>query len=249
MSILSINVYQFNNKFQELIDLVTEIQPDILLTMESNKAWEEALYQLDHQYQHIEKIALENTYGMHFYTKLKVKDLAVHYFVAEDVPSVEVHLQTTGNKDFVFFGVHPPPPSPTEESTAIKKDGELLIIGKRIRKLELPVVVVGDFNSVAWSRITTLFSKTSGLLDSRKGKGFLSTFPANYPLLRCPIDLLFHSDTILVKELKTLSNIGSDHLPLYSEIVLTTRELTDNDRLATSTWVEVNDKIQEAKKS
>ena len=43
--------------------------------------------------------------------------------------SIEAKLKTKDGYEFVFFGVHPPPPSPTEEKTS--KDGDLLSIAKK----------------------------------------------------------------------------------------------------------------------
>ena len=73
ISIISVNVYQFSKDYQQLIDLINEIQPDILLTMESNQAWEDALTVIENDYPNFKKVPLENTYGMHFYSKLKIE--------------------------------------------------------------------------------------------------------------------------------------------------------------------------------
>src|SRR5690606_31342141 len=146
LKMISCNVYQFNNEHHRFIQLVKEEQPDLFITMESNKDWEQAMRELEDDYANHEKITLENTYGMHFYTKLKVIRLQTHYFVADDVPSIEAELETADGIRFLFFGVHPPPPSPTEEENSKERDGDLLSVAKRVRKQKLPVVVTGDFN-------------------------------------------------------------------------------------------------------
>lgn len=217
ISILSVNVYQYNTDHQKLIDIVNSYKPDIFLTLESNQDWENSLSVLDTTYKKIKKIALENTYGMHFYTNLEVVYIKTNYFVADDIPSIEVQLKTKQGEDFVFYGIHPPPASPTEELSSKEKDGELLSVAKKIKKETLPVIITGDFNSVAWSRITKLFTQISGLIDARKGRGFIATFPVKYPLLRVPIDLLFHTQDFKISTLKTLKSIKSDHFPLYIE--------------------------------
>jgi endonuclease/exonuclease/phosphatase (EEP) superfamily protein YafD len=210
-----VNVYQFNNEYQKLITLIKEVQPDIILTMESNQDWDNALIQIEKDYPNFNKVPLENTYGIHFYTRLQVKSVKVNYFIADDLPSIEASLLTNDGISFTFFGVHPPPPSPTEEDTSKERDGELLAVGKRVKETKGPVIVVGDFNNVAWARSSILFRKTSELIDPRIGRGFISTFHANYRLLRFPIDLFFHSTDIFVEDFKTLRTIGSDHLPLF----------------------------------
>jgi endonuclease/exonuclease/phosphatase (EEP) superfamily protein YafD len=215
VSVLSVNVYQFNTQYQRMIDSIRSVNPDILLTMESNQAWEDALTVLEKDYPYHKKIALENTYGMHFYSKLKAHDIKVNYFVADDMPSIEASLETDDHARFTLFGVHPAPPSPTEEANSKERDGELLSVARRVKEVHTPVLVVGDFNNVAWASSSILFRKTSELLDPRIGRGFVSTFHARYKLFRFPIDLFFHSTEIFVEDFRTLPDVGSDHLPLY----------------------------------
>lgn len=231
VSVISVNVYQFNQQYQKLIDLVLEEKPDILLTMESNQAWEDALTAIESEYPTFKKVPLENTYGIHFYTKLEVKSIKVNYFISDDLPSIEASIITDDGYNFTFFGVHPPPPSPTEEDTSKERDGELLALGKRVLETKGPSIVVGDFNNVAWAKSSILFRKTSELIDPRIGRGFVSTYHARYILLRFPIDLFFHSTEIFIQDFKTLRNIGSDHLPLFSRFFINPTEDIQEDEV------------------
>lgn len=233
ISIISVNVYQFNKDYQQLITLINEAQPDILLTMESNQAWEDALTVIENDYPNFKKVPLENTYGIHFYTRLKVENIKVNYFISDDLPSIEASLLTENGERFTFFGVHPPPPSPTEEDTSKERDGELLAVAKAVREVNSPVIVTGDFNNVAWARSSILFRKTSELIDPRIGRGFVATFHAKYRLLRFPIDLFFHSTDIFIQDFKTLRNIGSDHLPLYCSFSINKEEDLQEDEVET----------------
>ncbi len=223
ISILSVNVYQHNQRYEELIKLVREVKPDILLTMETNQAWEDAMTEIESEYPNFKKVPLENTYGIHFYTKLPANSIKANYFVADDLPSIEASL-SIGGETFTFFGIHPPPPSPTEEDNSRERDGELLSVGKKVKETEGPVIVVGDFNNVAWAKSSILFRKTSELIDPRIGRGFVSTYHAKYRLLRFPIDLFFHSSDIYIEDFKTLRNIGSDHLPLFCKFFINQKE-------------------------
>lgn len=214
IKIISCNIYQFNTEYQRFIDLIRKEQPDIFITMESNSDWEHAMRVLEEEYPHQQKVTLENTYGMHFYTKLKVRNIQTHYFVADDLPSIEAELETRDGHRFVFFGVHPPPPSPTEEENSKERDGDLLCVAKKVCDYKLPVLVTGDFNNVAWAKSSILFKKTSRLIDARIGRGVLSTFHAKYWFFRVPLDLLFHSPDIFIDKLFIYPSIGSDHFPI-----------------------------------
>lgn len=220
ISIISANIYQFNKKYGKFHDLIRRHQPDIFITLESNADWEIANRILEKDYPHTQKMTLENTYGMHLYSKIPFDSAEFHFFVADDVPSVEVHFTTYEGQKFVLFGVHPPPPSPTEERTSKERDGDLLALAKKIKEKGLPSLVIGDFNTVAWSDTSILFRKTSELIDARVGRGILATFHAKYWFFRVPLDLLFHSPEITIEKLQTLEDIGSDHFPIYCEFYL-----------------------------
>lgn len=215
VKIISCNVYQFNTEYERFLSLIKKEEPDIFFTMESNAAWEKAMRPLEKDYPNYEKVTLENTYGMHFYTKLKLKrPIKTHYFVADDLPSMEAELETSDGYRFIFFGVHPPPPSPTEEKNSKERDGDLLCVAKKVRNYKMPVLVIGDFNNVAWARSSVLFKKTSRLIDARIGRGILATFHAKYWFFRVPLDLLFHSPEVVVDDLTIYPSVGSDHFPV-----------------------------------
>jgi len=251
LSFISANVYQFNKEYQRFINLIEKHRPEIFITMESNADWEKALVPLEEKYPYQHKVTLENTYGMHFYSTIEIQSSKTHFFVADDIPTIEAHLKTGDGFKFVFFAVHPPPPSPTEEETSKERDGDLLSTAKRIRKIEDPVLVAGDFNNVAWSKSSILFRKTSHLIDPRIGRSFVSTFHAKYKLLRFPIDLMFHSEEIFIEDLKTLENFGSDHLPVYCEFFIDHQNEEQEERIDHATdeeKAEAEEMIREGKK-
>ena len=219
ISVISCNVYQFNTDFERFHRLIRKYQPDVFITMESNSDWENANRILETDYPYTEKVTLENTYGMHLYSKIPIDFSKSHFFIADDLPSIEAHFTSKGHQ-FCIFAVHPPPPSPTEETTSKERDGDLLSVAKKVKQHQLPTVVIGDFNTVAWSETSILFRKTSELIDARVGRGILATFHAKYWFFRVPLDLLFHSPEIFVEELETLENIGSDHFPIYCKFHL-----------------------------
>lgn len=220
ISIISANIYQKNKDYFRFITLIEKHNPDLFLTMESNKNWEKELSCFEDSYPFHVKVALENTYGMHLYSKLEIISRKVHYFVAEDIPCIEAKLKSKDGFVFNFYGVHPPPPSPTEEENAKERDGELLSLAKVVKSKKEPCVVVGDFNNVAWAKSSLLFRKTSELIDARVGRGLFATFHAKYWFFRFPIDLFFHSTEVFVAELKTLAFFGSDHFPIFSSFYI-----------------------------
>ena len=250
IKIIACNIYQYNKDHNRFINLINKEDPDLFLTMESDSNWEKALRVLESNYPNFQKVTLDNTYGMHFYTRLKVITASTHYFIADDIPSIEAELETKDGHRFIFFGVHPPPPSPTEEENSKERDGDLLSVAKRVRDYKLPVVVVGDFNNVAWAKSSILFRKTSELIDARIGRGVLSTFHAKYWFFRVPLDLLFHSPKVFIDKLNILPDIGSDHFPVSCTFHIDIHSYEQEERvdeLDNGEMQEVNTLIEEGK--
>lgn len=102
-----------------------------------------------------------------------------------------------------------------EREDSDMRDAELMLVAREVSELgDVPVIVAGDFNDVAWSHTTHLFQRISGLLDPRVGRGFINTFDTGNRLLRFPLDHVFASRHFLLVELRRLPDIGSDHFPL-----------------------------------
>ena len=217
ISILNSNVLTPNRHAEKLIALVKHYQPDLLLTLESDQWWQDQLSILECDYPYTVKIPLDNLYGMHLYSRLPLNHAQILYRVREDIPSIETEVQLRSGEWIKVFCLHPMPPSPTEAETATERDGELLIVGHQIEHSNETCLVFGDLNDVGWSKTSRLFQKISGLIDPRVGRGLFSTFHAHYPFLRWPLDHIFVSNDFLVRRLRRLPNIGSDHFPVFAE--------------------------------
>ncbi|MEM7660594.1 MAG: endonuclease/exonuclease/phosphatase family protein, partial [Bacteroidota bacterium] len=218
ISVLIANVWQHNQQFQPFLDLVRQHKPDLFLTMESDENWQHHLNQLETHYSHSVKVPLDNLYGMHMYSRLPIRQAKVQYLVESDVPSIRAEIMMDDEHTIVFYGVHPAPPSPTENVSSKERDAELMLIGISVREESLPTLVCGDLNDVAWSQTTRLFRKLSGLLDPRIGRGLYPTFHARYPLIRFPMDHLFHSPGFRLIRMLRLPAFGSDHFGMYYEL-------------------------------
>lgn len=215
-SILASNVLMPNRHSEKLIALVKKMQPDIVLTLESDGWWEKQLEVLENDYPETVKIPLDNLYGMHLYSKLKLHDTKVNYLVDKEIPSIETYVELKSGEKIKIYCLHPTPPVPTQgDNTSTNRDAELLIVGKKIEKADEAALVFGDLNDVAWSRSTKLFQKISNTLDPRIGRGFFNTYHAQNFLFRWPLDHIFHSSEFILREIKVLSEIGSDHFPIY----------------------------------
>ena len=234
IKIMAANVLTPNRNAKGLIELVRENAPDILVTLESDAWWQAKLDALEPDYPFTIKCPLDNLYGMHVYSKLQLTDSRVDYLVEPDVPSIHALVSLPSGQQIRVHFLHPAPPSPTENEQSLERDAELIIVAKSVAGTDLPVIVTGDLNDVAWSETTRLFRKISGLLDPRVGRGMFNTFHANYWFIRWPLDHLFHSKHFSLSYMRRLRGFGSDHFPLLTELLLETGNKLEHSGLEAS---------------
>lgn len=215
ISLIVSNVLTPNHQYQLLIAQIEKYQPDLVLTLESDQAWQNALAVIEKDYPYRVAVPLDNLYGMHLYSRLELKNTEVKFILSDEIPSIHSTVILPSGQPVQLYCLHPKPPSPTEAKDSTLRDAELLMVGDQIKDLDQSCIVMGDLNDVAWSRTTRLFQRISGLLDPRVGRKYINTFHANYKFLRWSLDHVFHSTDFALVEMKRLPYIGSDHFPVY----------------------------------
>jgi endonuclease/exonuclease/phosphatase (EEP) superfamily protein YafD len=220
IKIFAANVLQENKQHQRMLSQVKSMDPHIVFLLETDDAWAEAMKELEKEYPYHLLHPRDNTYGLLFYSKLPLENAAIRFLVKQDIPSVEAVLLLPSGKKVQLWGLHPEPPVPHEALHSTAKDKELMKIAFKAKDCNLPCIVTGDLNDVAWSHVTELFRKTSGLLDPRRGRGFYSTFSAHHWLIRYPLDYIFCSSHFGLVQMKRLPKNGSDHFATFTHLVL-----------------------------
>ncbi len=214
LKILVYNVLMTNDNYESFIQLTRFKNPDIILLLEPNSAWQKATESLSNTYPYVLKEILENTYGIMLMSKLPFLEGQINHLVKSDIPSIEALLDIGGHH-IRIYGLHPEPPIPGEALTSKPKDKELLTTAYKIKnQLNKEIdIVLGDLNDVGWSHVSCQFKKITGMKDPREGRGFYATFPTYLPF-RIPIDHVFCSPQLKLVDFNTLDNIGSDHFPV-----------------------------------
>ncbi len=216
VKIFTANVYQYNTEFEKMLAQIRQYKPDLIFLLEADSAWAKAMDTLKAEYPHTLTEPLENTYGLLFYSRFKLKEGAVKYLVEKDVPSLEATIELPSGQLVKAWGLHPKPPVPGEDDRSTAKDKEIMKVAFKAKAEKLPVIVMGDLNDVAWSYVTELFTKTSGLIDPRRGRGFYSTFSASHWYMRFPLDYVFCSAHFGLVDMQRMPHNGSDHFAMFS---------------------------------
>jgi endonuclease/exonuclease/phosphatase (EEP) superfamily protein YafD len=214
------NVLQTNREYDRLLAVIDEVDPDVILAVEIDRPWMNALEPLSERYPYAVPVPLDNLYGMLLLSRFELIDPQVEFLIEDDIPSVHTRVRLRSGVEMILHCVHPRPPEPIHDQPSTPRDAELVVVGRRIEKEKekLPTIVAGDLNDVAWSSTSELFVRISGLLDPRVGRGFYNSFNANNPLFRYPLDHVFHSTHFKLVRLERLPPIGSDHFPILIEL-------------------------------
>jgi endonuclease/exonuclease/phosphatase (EEP) superfamily protein YafD len=249
VSLLFANVLMTNRNAQPLRNLIREHDPDVVLAVETDEWWERELAPLEQTHRCVVKQPQPNTYGMLLYSRLELHDADVKFLIQDDVPSIHARLRLRGGRRVELRCLHPRPPAPQENDRSTERDAELLVVGRELKEKQQPAIVIGDLNDVAWSRTNDLFLSISGLLDPRIGRGFFPTFNANWPLIRFPLDHVFHSRHFRLLEFRRLQHCGSDHFPVYVKLSYEpdAQDAQDQPHASQEEKEEAREKIAEAK--
>jgi endonuclease/exonuclease/phosphatase (EEP) superfamily protein YafD len=237
ISLLVFNVLHDNREVKALRDLIRDTNPDIILLSEPTRWWIEQLDGMEDDYPYTIFQPQENQYGKLLYSRLELENPEIRFLIEPEIPSLRTKVRLRSGTVVTLYGVHPRPPGiqrpdaendsgiakdegeqdeDVEREDSDKRDAELLLVAKEVKKLgDLPVIVAGDFNDVAWSHTTHLFQRIGGLLDPRVGRVLFNTFDASSRLLRYPLDHVFASQHFLLVDLRRLPDIGSDHFPMF----------------------------------
>jgi len=213
ITLLTTNVLQTCRCCDELLAIISGVNPDVILAVETDEWWCARLEErLADRYPHRLSYPLSNGYGMMLCSRLALIEPSIRFIVDDAIPSIKTRVQLRTGMQVDLYGMHPQPPAPSQDTD--QRDTELVLIGAEIRNAARPAIVLGDLNDVAWSPGTTNFKETGGLVDPRRGRGFFNTYPARWPGFRYPLDYVFHTPHFAICRMTVLPNFGSDHLPL-----------------------------------
>ena len=243
ISLLVGNVYQYNKHYEKAVALVNSVNPDLIFFVETDKACENGLSEIENDYPTQIKIPLDNTYGLLLYTRMEIVKQEINYLIDEEIPSLEIDLKLRNGKIITIYAIHPTPPVPGENDKSTERDAEILMVGKKSKENPKPSLVIGDLNDVAWSYTTELFLKNSEMADPRRGRGLFNTFHAKVPLFRWPLDHIFLSKHFGLASLKVQKGIGSDHFPISLKAVLTPTNDTETIKANGEEKEEAREKI------
>ena len=213
--IVSLNVLQDNDDHAAVRAYLRDADADVLLLMETDAVWAEALAPVLDAYPHRIDWIADDYYGMIFVTRLEPDRLEMADLGDGSTPAAVAVLRHDG-RPFVVTGLHPRPPVPGTSTQ--ERDAQIAMAATLADRSDLPAVTVGDFNDVSWSRAGQRFREVGGYADPRVGRGILASFAADSWWMKFPIDQGLVTDDVRLHRFGLGPEVGSDHLPVEMEV-------------------------------
>jgi endonuclease/exonuclease/phosphatase (EEP) superfamily protein YafD len=215
LRLLLANVNAANTNYPALLHLVEREKPDLLIVQEASESWLRALEPLRATYPHWQFVANRDHAGMALYSRFPVEPFEAVSAEVIDFPCIATRLRLDEAR-LTLISLHPPPPA--TDDFLRERNRQLLKVAEMVKQSPHPAIVAGDLNISVWSPYYSEFVKRAGLGSARRGFGILPTWPAHNRLIAIPIDHCLISDGLQISNCRTGSEIGSDHLPLITDI-------------------------------
>lgn len=201
------NIYVGNPNLDRLSAWVQAEQPDLLAIMEVTAEHQAELERLPLAHKTI--VARSSAFGIALMSRRPPERVEV---LEEDTPFPSLLASWP---EYRVLVTHPIPPV----SRQAREIGD-----QQIRRLlaslddgALPLLVLGDLNAVGWDQ-RLLPLREAGLVEARKGHGFLPTWPAQLPVFGIPIDHIYLPSDWKSLDCRRGPDIGSDHYPLIADL-------------------------------
>jgi len=220
LKLLQFNLNSSNDKYGKFYDFVERLKPDVICLEEYGNGWFENLslsksaIKTDYPFQ-ISNIRNDN-FGIAIFSRYPLKDASIQILGEDHLPSAFARVQVNGTT-WSIMATHPPPPLSTELYDL--RNQQFVAMADFIKKQSGNFVLSGDLNSAPWSAHFSNFLQSAGLKDSRTGFGLQASWPSNCWILRIPIDHILTSKNIVTKVRRIEEDLGSDHLPVYAELI------------------------------
>ncbi|MBD1911000.1 MULTISPECIES: endonuclease/exonuclease/phosphatase family protein [unclassified Leptolyngbya] len=223
------NVQAKNRNYQALTELIRKEQPDLLILLETNPAWLQTMdsvasllpYGLNQRNTHPTDVAIYSRFPL---TEVSLGTASGASKTLKSVQEDVLVAQFERNGVLgVAIAIHPPPP--LYWNLFARRNQVLQQVSQYIQHIQQEkapgadhIILGGDFNITMWSAFYRELIAHTGLKNSRDGFGILPTWPAFAPPLFIPIDHCLTSPNISVVDVHTGPRIGSDHLPIVTDL-------------------------------
>ena len=237
LKVLSANLLFSNPDATCILDWIDEKSPDVITFQEYSEVVHPVISEaLRERYPHSEAIPENSPHGVAFYSRIPFRRIplpeadhkALKFAGRRHDQLAQFEFNFNG-KAITLFTAHPPRPSGSRGP--VQRNIELALLGRLIANCKTPAIIAGDLNTTPWSPYFQDLIKQGNLQSADGGPAMHNTWPARNILrlgrfvvpfqevFGIPIDFILTTPTLTPANYTLGPGCGSDHFPLYAEIV------------------------------
>jgi len=213
--LLHVNVLASNRDMSRMLEHVRTTEPDIVFVQELTPEHVGMLEPLDDRYPHRLLETRYDPFGLGVWSKRPLRNAAVFGLPPRDHPNLRFEIDLDG-EPVTIISTHPLPPMGRRFYE--DRNTQLAAVGELVAATPGSLILSGDLNISVWANHYRKLIAQTQLVNTRKGFGILPTWPVFLPVGMIAIDHTLVSEDLAAVDVRTLSPVGSDHLPLLTEI-------------------------------
>lgn len=212
IKVLTCNLLSSNSDYQGVKELIASVDPDFVVLLELNQAWQSELAELKQRFPHFTELPSEDNFGIAAFSKLPAR-FETRFLTDFKVPLIEAALGD--GLGVTVLAAHPLPPIGKVYSRS--RNAYLLELAE-LARTKSKCLVAGDLNVTPYSPYFTDLLAAAELNDSRKGFGMQPTWPSEFQWFGIPIDHILVSRGLTVLDRQVLEIPGSDHSAVMARL-------------------------------
>jgi endonuclease/exonuclease/phosphatase (EEP) superfamily protein YafD len=213
LRLATVNMQWSNPTPERVIAVLDQYRPDIVALQETTPWWPDAPAAVHAAYPYQAPLAWQLGRSV---TLISRYPILAHEMRSGGGMRLQFPVLTIDVEGTVLtvIAVHPPHQLRPHHVPVYRRYLENLAVA--VREADTPIVVLGDFNTTAFSPTFQDLLATTGLRDAADGFGYIATWPAALGAFGIPIDHVLVSPEFAVDAVDT----GSDHAPVIVDMRL-----------------------------
>ncbi len=199
-------------------DWIAQVEPDLLFVQEVDAARVEALADVP-GFRTLAADYREDNFGLVVLVRHELAEqVEVKVRRIQGLPSLEVGLRH-GDLELRILSTHTLPPAGRAMAEARNRHlAEAGAWAEAVRARGEVPIIIGDLNATPWAHAFRTLVREHELVDSRRGHGIQSSWPAPLGPVGIPIDHCLHDARLVSVRREVGPHLGSDHRPIVVDL-------------------------------
>ncbi len=210
--VAQMNVFQPNDDHDAVIATALATNADVISFQEVSPTWADVLHRgLEAKYPYHRLVPGNNCYGIALFSRLPFLRIDVLPLARRSMLCAEVGTPAGPVR---LLSVHAT--SPGSYAHFRDRNRQLEQLASMVNESLMPVVLIGDLNTVSWDRALIRFCDTTGLREHPESDQ--ATWPSLWGVALIPLDHILVSRELAVTGLDLFTISGSDHRGISATI-------------------------------